>query len=51
MPIPNAFAQTLKDTLEEIGTEQVDVAKPTGIPASHLSAMKNGNRRVTPEYD
>jgi len=51
MNIPNAFADTLKDTLEEIGIEQVDVAKATGIPASHLSAMKHGKRRVTPEYD
>lgn len=51
MNIPNAFAETLKDTLEEIGKDQIEVSRETGIPASHLSAMKHGHRRVTPEYD
>lgn len=47
----NAFAETLKETLEEIPVSQVEVARATGIPAPHLSGMKNGIRRVTPEYD
>lgn len=48
---PNAFAETLRQTLEEIPADQKTVAQATGIPAPHLSAMKNGTRRVTPEYD
>lgn len=51
MHIPNAFTETLKDTLEEIDIEQIEVSRATGIPASHLSAMKHGKRRITPEYD
>lgn len=51
MNIPNAFTETLKETLEEINLDQVVVARATGIPAAHLSAMKHGKRRVTPEYD
>ena len=47
----NAFAETLKETLEEIPIPQTDVARATGIPAPHLSAMKHGVRRVTAEYD
>jgi len=47
----NAFAETLKETLEEIAVSQAEVARATGIPAPHLSGMKNGSRRVTPEYD
>jgi antitoxin HigA-1 len=49
--IPNAFAETLAETLADIGIEQTKVAQLTGIPAPHLSALKNGKRRVTPEYD
>lgn len=47
----NAFAETLKETLEEIPVSQAEVARATGIPAPHLSGMKSGTRRVTPEYD
>ncbi len=47
----NAFAETLRETLEEIAADQNTVALATGIPAPHLSGMKNGNRRITPEYD
>lgn len=47
----NAFAETLRETLEELPISQAEVARATGIPASHLSAMKKGFRRVTPEYD
>ena len=47
----NAFSETLKQTLEEIGLEQKTVSQRTGIPESHLSAMKHGTRRITAEYD
>ncbi len=51
MPLPNAFAETLRETLDEWPTTQKEVAKATGILASHLSEMKVGRRRCTPEYD
>jgi addiction module HigA family antidote len=47
----NAFAETLRETLEELTIDQSTVAAATGIPAPHLSGMKKGVRRVTPEYD
>jgi len=49
--IPNAFAETLRETLEEIELDQKQVAQATGIPEPHLSQMKSGKRRITPEYD
>lgn len=51
MPLPNAFAETLRDTLDEWPSTQKDIAAATGILASHLSEMKSGKRRCTPEYD
>jgi addiction module HigA family antidote len=51
MPLPNAFAETLRETLEEWPSTQKDIAEATGILASHLSEMKSGKRRCTPEYD
>ena len=51
MPLPNAFAETLRETLEEWPSTQKDIAASTGILASHLSEMKSGKRRCTPEYD
>lgn len=51
MPLPNAFAETLRDTLDEWPSSQKDIAAATGILASHLSEMKSGKRRCTPEYD
>ncbi len=51
MPLPNAFAETLRETLDEWPTTQKDIATATGILASHLSEMKSGRRRCTPEYD
>lgn len=50
-PHINALVETLRETLEEIPVTQTEVARATGIPASHLSAMKSGRRRMTPEYD
>ncbi len=51
MPLPNAFAETLRETLDEWPDTQKEIAKATGIHASHLSEMKSGRRRCTPEYD
>jgi len=51
MPLPNAFAETLRETLEEWPTSQKEIAAATGILAPHLSEMKAGRRRCTPEYD
>ncbi|MEM6911255.1 MAG: HigA family addiction module antitoxin [Verrucomicrobiota bacterium] len=51
IPLENFFAETLAETLEEWPATQAQVARATGIPAPHLSAMKAGNRRCTPEYD
>jgi addiction module HigA family antidote len=51
MPLPNAFAETLRETLDEWPSTQKDIAQATGILASHLSEMKSGRRRCTPEYD
>jgi len=51
MPLPNAFAETLRDTLDEWPSTQKEIAAATGIHASHLSEMKAGRRRCTPEYD
>ena len=51
MPLPNAFAETLRDTLDEWPATQKEISAATGILASHLSEMKAGRRRCTPEYD
>lgn len=51
IPLPNAFAETLRETLEEWPGSQKEIAAATGIPAPHLSEMKVGRRRCTPEYD
>ncbi len=47
----NAAAETLREILDEIPITQKAVAQTTGIPAAHLSGLKNGTRRFTPEYD
>jgi addiction module HigA family antidote len=51
MPLPNAFAETLRETFDEWPSTQKEIAKATCILASHLSEMKSGRRRCTPEYD
>ncbi len=51
LSLPNAFAETLRETLEEWPASQKEIAASTGIPAPHLSEMKSGKRRCTPEYD
>jgi addiction module HigA family antidote len=51
LPLQNYFAETLRDILENGEIPQIRVSEATGIPATHLSHMKNGKRRCTPEYD
>ncbi len=51
IPIENYAAALLCETLEEIEVTQIDVARATGIPAPHLTEMKKGRRRITPEAD
>jgi len=49
--LPNSFAETLRETLEQWPATQVRIARATGIPAPHLSDMKSGRRRCMAEYD
>jgi len=51
IPLENFFAVTLAETLEDWPVSQSEIAEATGIPAPHLSGMKAGSRRCTPEYD
>jgi len=51
IPLPNHFAETLRDILENGTVKASQVSAATGIPAAHLSGMKSGNRRITPEND
>ncbi|MEM0966129.1 MAG: HigA family addiction module antitoxin [Verrucomicrobiota bacterium] len=50
-PTVNAAAATLDEILSELPVSQKEVAEATGIPTAHLSMLKAGNRRFTPEYD
>lgn len=51
IPLENFFAVTLEETLDEWPSTMTEVARATGIPLPHLSGMKKGKRRCTPEYD
>ena len=51
LPLLNSFAETLRETIEEWPATQKEIAEATGIIPSHLSEMKHGKRRITPEYD
>ena len=51
IPLENFFAVTLEETLDEWPETMTHVATSTGIPLPHLSGMKSGQRRCTPEYD
>lgn len=51
IPLENFFAATLEETLEEWPETMTQVARATGIALPHLSGMKTGKRRCTPEYD
>jgi addiction module HigA family antidote len=50
-PVPNYFAETLRESLEDCGKTQKEVAEATGIPGPHLSELKTGKRRCTVEHD
>lgn len=47
----NAAAETLFEILDELPVPQKEVARATGIPTAHLSGLKKGQRRFTPEHD
>ena len=51
IPLLNFFAEPLRETLEESSLPQAEIARRCGIPAPHLTQMKQGKRRCTPEYD
>jgi addiction module HigA family antidote len=51
IPLLNFFAETLRETLVESSLSQAEIARRCGIPAPHLTQMKQGKRRCTPEYD
>ena len=51
IPLQNYFAETLRETLEDWEGTQKQISIDTGIIPSHLSEMKTGKRRCTPEYD
>lgn len=51
IPIENYAAEVLAETLEAMEATQIAVAEATGIPAPHLTEMKKGRRRFTPEAD
>lgn len=51
IPLENFCAVTLEETLDEWSSTMTQVAEATGIPLPHLSGMKSGDRRCTPEYD
>ena len=51
IPLENFFAVILEETLQEWPATMTEVAAATGIPLPHLSGMKSGKRRCTPEYD
>lgn len=48
IPLLNFFAETLRETLEESALSQAEIARRCGIPAPHLTQMKQGKRRCTP---
>jgi addiction module HigA family antidote len=51
IPLLNFFAETLRETLEESGLSQAEIARRCGIPAPYLTQMKHAKRRCTPECD
>ena len=51
LPLVNFFAETLRETLDEWEASQAEISRMTGIPSPHLTDMKKGRRRCTPEYD
>jgi antitoxin HigA-1 len=51
IPLLNPFAETLRETIDEWQLSQAKISRIIGIPSPHLSEMKHGKRRCTPEYD
>jgi len=51
LPLVNFFAETLRETLDDWDVSQAEVSRMTGIHSPHLTDMKKGRRRCTPEYD
>jgi addiction module HigA family antidote len=51
LPLMNFFAETLRETIEEWEVSQAEISRMTGIPSPHLTDMKKGRRRCTPEHD
>lgn len=51
IPLENYFSETLAETISDWPLNQLEIATATGIPSPHLSGMKAGDRRCTPEYD
>lgn len=51
IPLLNFFAETLRETLNESALSQAEIARRCGIPASHLTQMKQGKRRRASEFD
>ena len=49
--IPNAFAETLKECIEEGPITQRELGKRLGISEQLLNDMKRGRRRCTAEHD
>ena len=49
IPLMRFFAETLPETLDEWDLWQAEVSRMTGIPSPHLTDMKKGRRRCTPE--
>lgn len=49
--IPNAFAETLRETIEEGDFTQKELSSALGIPEPHLSELKQGKRSCSAEYD
>ncbi len=49
--IPNAFAETLREMIEEGDGSQKQLSAALGIPEPHLSEMKHGKRSCSAEYD
>lgn len=49
--IPNAFAETLRETIEEGDFTQKELSLALGIPEPHLSELKRGKRSCSAEYD
>ena len=49
--IPNAFAETLRETIEEGDLTQKELSSALGIPEPHLSELKQGKRSCSAEYD